>query len=682
MMKDIGTELEIKCVNTIRMLAVDATQKANSGHPGAPLGMAAMGYALFDGFMKHSPANPEWPDRDRFALSAGHASMLLYSLLHLSGYDLPLDELRNFRQLGSRTPGHPERDLAAGVEISTGPLGQGLAHAVGMALAEARLAARFNKPGFNIVDHNTYVVCSDGDIQEGLSTEAASLAGHLALGKLICLYDDNGIQIEGRTSLAFGENVAAKFKALGWQVIGPVDGFDIPAVRKALRRARRDASKPSLIICKTIIGRHSPLEDSEKSHGSPLGADNAVATKKALGWPLEPEFIVPLEVAAHMRKAVARGKRAESKWSKLFSVYEKLYPADAKEFLSAMKGELPQGWESVLEGVIPADSKPMATRAASGKALNALFAKLPNLIGGSADLGPSNNTRLAASGSFSATDRAANNIHFGVREHAMAAVCGGIALHGGLIPYAGTFFTFADYMRPSIRLAAIMGVRVIYVFTHDSIGVGEDGPTHQPVEHLMSLRAMPNVTVIRPADAAETVEAWRAALLNSSGPTALVLSRQNLPCLDRAEYPSAANLHKGAYTLWQAREGAPDAIIIATGSEVEIALAAARALAEEGVNARAVSMPSWELFDAQTPEYKESVLPDAVRARVAVEAGIRTGWERYAGLDGEIVGMDGFGASGPASALFKKFGFVPGAVADAARRVVAKQKTKNGGSAS
>ena len=664
--------IEQLSINTLRFLAVDAVQKANSGHPGAPMGLASPAYALWQNHLKHNPADPAWVDRDRFVLSAGHASMLLYGLLHLTGYDLSLDEIRNFRQLGSKTPGHPEHGEAPGVEMTTGPLGQGFAHGVGMAIAERWLAAQYNRPGFDIVDHHIFAIVSDGDLQEGVAAEAASLAGTLGLGKLVYLYDDNKIQIEGPTDLAFTEDVAGRFTAYHWQVLGPVDGADQAAVDQAIARAKEETGQPTIIICRTHIGHGSPRQDSAKAHGEPLGEDNIIATKEKLGWPLEPAFYVPDAVRQQM-DARARGAERQEKWRQLFARYQNEYPEEAARFQEQMAGELPEGWDHGLDTLFAGQTKKVATRAASGTVLNHIAQRLPNLIGGSADLGPSTKTLLAGRDDLDSVNPGGGNIHFGVREHAMGAICGGMALHGGVVPYSATFLSFADYMRPPMRLAALMHTRVINVFTHDSIGLGEDGPTHQPVEHLMGLRTMPNMTVIRPADGWETVEAWRAALLNSSGPTALVFSRQGLPLLDQDAMGKAIGLHKGAYILWQSREETPDLILIGTGSETHIALEAGHALAAAGRVIRVVSMPSWELFDAQTREYRESVLPDRVRARVAVEAGTVMGWERYVGLDGAVVGMKGYGASAPSDVLYKHFNITVEGVVEAALALLEKK---------
>jgi len=660
------------CINAIRFLSVDAVQKARSGHPGAPMGMAPMAYTLWDRFLKHNPADPQWPDRDRFVLSAGHASALIYSLLHLAGYDLSLEEVRNFRQWGSKTPGHPERGEAPGVEMTTGPLGQGFAHGVGMALAERWLAERYNQPGHTVVDHFTYAIVSDGDLEEGLSAEAASLAGTLGLGKLVYLYDKNDIQIEGSTSVVFTENVAARFAAYGWQVIGPIDGHDVQAVEAAIGSARAERSRPSLIICQTIIGYGSPAQGTAKVHGEPLGEEGVRAAKEALGWPQEPAFHVPDDALAHMRKAVDRGAAAQAEWRTRFEAYAAAHPDLAREFEMYARGELPEGWDAGLDDLFPPDTPANATRNTSGKVLNVLAKRIPVLMGGSADLAPSNKTLIDGAGDFGACTPGGRNLHFGVREHAMGSIAGGMALHGGVIPYTGTFLTFADYMRPPMRLAALMKQRVIYVFTHDSIGLGEDGPTHQPIEQAMNLRGVPNLTVFRPADATETAEAWRAAIANTTGPTALLLTRQNLPTIDRTKYAPAAGVRRGGYVLWDSRPGKPDVILIGTGSELEVVMRAADTLAAEGIGVRVVSLPSWELYDAQDAAYRESVLPAACRARVAVEAGLRLGWERYVGLDGAVIGMDGFGASAPYQKLYEAFGITAEAVVARAKALLGK----------
>ena len=663
-------ELDHLCINTIRFLAIDAVEKANSGHPGAPMGMAPMAYVLWDRFLKHSPSDPDWPDRDRFVLSAGHASALLYGLLHLTGYALSLDDIKGFRQWKSKTPGHPEHGLAPGVEATTGPLGQGFGNGVGMALAERWLAAHFNRPGHKIIDHYTYAIVSDGDLMEGVASEAASLAGTQGLGKLIYLYDDNDISIEGSTDIAFREDVGARFRAYGWQVIGPIDGMDIDQVDAAIRQAQADREHPSLIICRTVIGYGSPNKANTASvHGEPLGKDEVALTRQRLGWPHKEPFTVPDEVLAHCRRAVDRGKEAQEKWLAAMAAYRKAYPEEAARLDEALSGELPEGWDKGLGELFRGEEKPVALRNASGAVLNAVSANLDWLVGGSADLGPSNKTLLDGEGHMSAEEPGGRNIHFGVREHAMGAIANGMALHGGVIPYTGTFLVFSDYMRPAIRLAALMGQRVIFVFTHDSIGLGEDGPTHQPIEQLAGLRAIPNLVVIRPADAHEVVESWRVALERREGPTALALSRHNVPPLARAALASAEGLRRGGYVLWESAPR-PEAVLMGTGSELHLALEAGRGLAARGVRVRVVSMPSWELFEAQPKEYRESVLPPDVRARVSVEAGATLGWERFVGSYGVPIGMTRFGASAPAKELFKQFGFTAERVMEEALRLL------------
>ena len=660
------TDLDQLCINTIRTLAMDAIQRARSGHPGMPMGAADMAYVLWTRFLRHNPANPLWPDRDRFVLSAGHGSMLLYSLLHLTGYDLPLEELMNFRQWGSRTPGHPEYGLTPGVETTTGPLGQGFANGVGMAIAEAYLAARFNRPGHKIVDHYTYAIVSDGDLMEGIASEAASLAGHLRLGKLIYLYDDNRVSIEGSTDLAFTEDRGQRFQAYGWHV-QRVDGYDLEAIAAAIRAAQRDP-RPSLIMARTHLAYGSPHKQNDaKAHGAPLGEEEVRLTKENLGWPTEPPFFIPEEALARFRQALERGHAWEAEWRARFDAYAAEYPDLAEEWRMAMAGELPPGWDAALPVFKPEDG-PMATRAASGKVLNAIAPRLPTLIGGSADLAPSTKTYLEGLGDFGAEDRLGRNLHFGVREHAMGGILNGMALHGGVIPFGGTFLVFSDYMRPSIRMAAMMGLHVIYVFSHDSLWIGEDGPTHQPVEQLAALRAIPNLTVIRPADANETVVAWRVALEQRSGPVALILSRQSLPILDRTSLAPAEGLVRGAYVLAEAEGGRPDLILIATGSEVHLALEAQKLLAERGVRARVVNMPSWELFDRQPESYRRAVLPPEVTARLAIEAGVSQGWHRYVGPAGDVLGIERFGASAPYKVLQEKFGFT---AEDVAQRALA-----------
>jgi transketolase len=652
--------------DTIRGLAMDAVQKANSGHPGMPMGMADAAVVLWTQFLKHNPSDPLWADRDRFVLSAGHGSMLLYSLLHLCGYELPLSELREFRQWGSQTPGHPEYGLTPGVETTTGPLGQGISNAVGMAIAERWLAARFNRPGFEIVNHYTYVIASDGDLMEGVSHEACSLAGHLGLGKLIVLYDDNGISIDGPTSLAFTEDVLARFEAYRWHT-QRIDGHDSIAVENAIANAQAETSRPSLLACKTHIGFGSPnRQDSNKAHGEPLGADEVRLTKAKFGWPPDESFFVPEEAREFMQQSAAASAAQQSEWEETFSAYGKTYPELGAAFNSALRGDLPDDWDSGLPNFTRA--KPIATRAASGAVLDAIAPKLPTLLGGSADLTPSNNTLPKVARAVTREDFAGQYLHFGVREHAMGSILNGLALHGGVRPYGGTFLIFSDYMRPAIRLAALMELPVIFVFTHDSIGLGEDGPTHQPVEQISSLRLIPNLAVFRPADAAETVEAWRFALARRNGPTALVLTRQALPVIDPSCNSPAEAAARGAYILRDVDD--PQVILLATGSEVHLALAAQEILTAQKVRARVVSMPCWKLFDEQPNEYREAVLPSAVRARVAVEAGATLAWGRYLGLDGKIVGLDRFGASAPQAVLYREFGITTEAVAEAARRAL------------
>jgi len=633
------------------------------------MGMADVAYVLWTRFLKHNPKDPTWPDRDRFVLSAGHGSILLYSLLFLTGYDLTLEDLMAFRQWESRTPGHPEYGLTPGVETTTGPLGQGFGNAVGMAIAERFLAATFNRPGFPIFNHYTYAIVSDGDLMEGISHEAASLAGHLGLGKLICLYDDNGISIEGSTDITFTEDVAARFRAYGWHV-QEVDGYDLEQIAAAIRAARDEAERPSLIICHTHIAYGSPnKQDKASAHGEPLGEEEVRLTKQALGWPPDAHFWVPPEVLPVFRRAVEEGAAAQAQWREMFARYAREYPQEAALLERLWAGQLPAGWEDALPTFSPADG-PMATRQASGIVLNALAKALPTLIGGSADLAPSNQTLLKGYADFQRETPAGRNFRFGVREHAMGAILNGMALHGGVIPYGGTFLVFSDYMRPPIRLAAMMGLPVIYIFTHDSLWVGEDGPTHQPVEHLPSLRLIPSLSVIRPCDANETAVAWRAALERRSGPTALLLTRQKVPILDRREMAGAENLARGAYILRDPPEGRPEVILIASGSEVHVALGAQEVLAQRGVRARVVSMPSWDLFEAQPEEYRAAVLPPEIPARLAVEAAVPMGWERYVGPYEAVAGIRRFGASAPYEVLMEKFGFTPQAVAERALEVL------------
>ncbi|MGH7409518.1 MAG: transketolase, partial [Candidatus Methylomirabilis sp.] len=638
-------------------------------HPGLPMGAAAMAYVLWTRFLRHNPINPSWQNRDRFILSAGHGCMLLYGLLHLTGYDLPLDELKRFRQWGSRTPGHSEHGLTPGVETTTGPLGQGFGNGVGMAIAERFLASHFNRPDFPIVDHSIYGIVSDGDLMEGVSSEAASLAGHLGLGKIIYLYDDNRITIDGSTSLAFTENAGQRFEAYGWHV-QRVDGNDLNEVEAALSAAQAERERPSLIIARTHIAYGSPnKQDTAEAHGTPLGEEEVKLTKQALGWPPEPTFFIPDEALARFREAIEMGRASEAQWQAQFDAYAAAYPELAEEWRTVMNGRLPEGWADKMPSFTPAGGA-MATREASGKVLNAIAQNLPTLIGGSADLTPSNNTYLKGYGDFQRSSFGARNLHFGVREHAMGSILNGMALEGGVIPYGGTFLIFSDYMRPAIRLAALSHIRVIYVFTHDSIGLGEDGPTHQPIEHLASLRAMPNLIVLRPADATETAVAWRMALEHRGGPVALALTRQKLPVIDRTHFPPADLLLRGAYILRDADDSPPKIILIATGSEVHVALEARQRLAAQGIAARVVSMPSWELFEQQSESYRNQVLPPSVTARLAIEAGSPHGWHRYVGPLGGIVGMTRFGASAPYQIVMEKFGFTADNVASQATQLL------------
>ncbi len=657
------------CINTIRMLSADAVQKANSGHPGMPMGDAPMAYTLWQNFLKHSPSNPRWQNRDRFVLSAGHGSMLLYSLLHLTGHAITLDDIKNFRQWESKTPGHPEYCPDCGIETTTGPLGQGFATGVGMAMAEKYLATMFNRPGFTIVDYHTYGIVSDGDLMEGISAEAASLAGHLGLGKLIYLYSDNKITIEGSTDLAFTEDVKKRFEAMEWQVL-KAGGNNVKEIEAAIRTARKEKGKPTLIMVRTNIGYGSPnRQDTCDVHGSPLGEAELKLTKQNLCCP-DRSFCIPKTVTAHMRKAAAKGRDAEKKWQALYRKYARKHSDLAELWDDLSAGRLPKGWEKFLPVWTAADGS-MATRSASGKVLNAIADRLPHLLGGSADLAPSNNTWLKKYIEYG-KKKAGRNIHFGVREHAMAAALNGMALSGMLIPYGGTFFVFSDYMRPAIRLSALMGVHVIYVLTHDSIGLGEDGPTHQPVEHLASLRAMPNLNVLRPADANETAAAWKVAISDRSRPHALVLSRQNLTILDRKKYAAAEGTERGGYLL-AGSKGKPDLILISSGAEIHITLAAAEALKAKGVKVRVVNMVCTELFDRQPEAYRNSVLPADVSSRIAIEAGASFGWHKYVGLQGAVIGMDTFGASAPAKVLFEKFGFTADAIVARAEKLLRKK---------
>jgi transketolase len=642
------------------MLSADAVQAAGSGHPGMPMGAAPIAYVLWTRFLKHNPANPQWPDRDRFILSAGHGSMLLYSLLHLTGYALPLEELKRYRQWGSKTPGHPEYGLTPGVETTTGPLGQGFGNGVGMAAAERFLAAHFNRPGYELVNHFTYAICSDGDLMEGVSHEAASLAGHLQLGRLIYFYDDNQISIEGGTDLAFTENRLARFEAYGWHVQHVKDGNDITTLEEAIAAAQEEKDRPSLISMRTIIGYGSPgKQGTAAAHGEALGSDELGLTKKNLGWPQEPDFYIPDEALKHFRKALIAGESLERQWRLLFQAYEQEYPDLTRQWNNWFNKELPSDWAKDIP-YFPSDDKGMATRQTSGKVLNAIAPKIPNLIGGSADLAPSTKTLLQEEKSFQAGSYDGRNFHFGVREHGMGSMLNGMALHGGVIPYGATFLIFSDYMRPPIRLAALMQLKVIYIFTHDSIGLGEDGPTHQPVEQLAALRALPGLTLIRPCDANETAEAWRLAIESDKGPVALSLTRQEVPTLDRKNLGAARGLRRGAYVLCDldvADNSSPEVILMASGSEVFIALKAAERLQKKNISVRVVSMPSWALFEGQEEEYRDKVLPASVSARVAVEAGTSQGWHRYVGRRGRVIALEHFGASASHKILFEKFGF-------------------------
>lgn len=667
----MSPDLQLQAINTIRFLSADAVQQANSGHPGLPMGAAAIAYTIWTRHLHHNPLNPRWPNRDRFILSGGHGSTLLYSLLHLTGYDLSLDEVKRFRQWGSLTPGHPEFGLTPGVETTTGPLGAGFSNGVGMAIAEAHLAAEFNTPEIKIVDHYIYAIVTDGDLMEGISAEAASLAGHLQLGKLIYLYDDNHISIEGSTNVAFTEDRMARFAAYGWHTQTVADGNNVEAIDAAIRAAKEDP-RPSIIACRTTIGFGLPTRaGSPKAHGEPPGDDELNGAKQALGWPLEPRFHIPADVLAYFRDAQEQGEESELAWKSQFNQYRRDFPVKAAEFERRMQGELPAGWDADLP-VFPADTKGVQTRAASGKALNHFAARIPELIGGSADLAPSNNTNMPGLGDFQKETPGGRNMHFGVREHGMGAIVNGMAYHGGLRPFGATFLVFADYMRGALRLSALSHLPSIWIFTHDSIGVGEDGPTHQPVEHIASLRTIPNLVTIRPCDGNETIHAWRLALTRTNGPTALILTRQNLPTLDRNIYSDANLLEKGAYVLADMGDNEPELILMASGSEVALIVDAGARLAAEGVNVRLVSVPSWELFKAQDASYRETVLPPSVRARVAVEAGIGMGWEKFVGDSGEIICIDHYGASAPAGTLFKEFGFTVENVFETARRVLSK----------
>ena len=672
----MSVDIELLSINTIRFLAVDGVQKANSGHPGMPMACAPIGYTLYKKVLKHNPANPHWYNRDRFILSNGHGSMLLYSLLHLCGYKVALDDLKNFRQWESITPGHPEYGLTEGVETTTGPLGQGFTNAVGMAIARDYLGASFNKDDYKIIDHYIYGICSDGDLMEGISHEAAALAGHLKLGKFIFFYDDNKITIDGSTSLAYSDDVQKRFEGYHWQVLHVDDVNDLSQMNKAIETAHKSNDKPTLIITKTHIGFGSPnKQDTASAHGSPLGEEEVKLTKQNLNWPDDKYFYIPGEVSEHFKEVRKKGEEYEAEWNKLFQSYKKKYPSEAEQFLKIMKGDLGNGWKKALP-VFENVNEKLATRAASGKVINAIAEYLPMLIGGSADLEPSNNTMIKGIGKFSADDRSGKNFHFGIREHGMASIMNGMALYGGIIPYGGTFLVFSDYLRPAIRLASISGVKVIYVFTHDSVGLGEDGPTHQPVEHFAALRAIPKLVFIRPSDATETVEAWKVAIEHKGSPVALILTRQKLPVFDRKKLASAENLYKGAYIIKEAKDN-PQVILMASGSEVYLAIDAAEKLQEEGINVRVVSFPSWELFEKQDSKYKSQVLPEFIKARVAIEAGISLGWKRYVGDLGEVISIEKFGASAPYTTIFENYGFTPENIINTAKKVLNKIKGMN-----
>jgi len=651
----ISEDLQTRSINTIRFLSADAVQRANSGHPGLPMGDAAIAFTIWTRHLHFNPANPNWPDRDRFILSGGHGSMLLYSLLYLTGFDLSLDELKNFRQWGSRTPGHPEYGLTPGVETTTGPLGQGFSNGVGMAIAEAHLAGVFNRPGHEIINHFTYAIVTDGDLMEGVASEAASLAGHLNLSKLIYFYDDNRITIDGSTALAFTEDRGARFNAYGWQVLSIADGNDVEGIDKAIQEAKLDP-RPSLIICRTHIGYGLPTrQDTSKAHGEPPGDEELDGAKRNLGWPVEPRFFVPDDVLAFYRQVGKKGAHLESDWNKRFVAYRSVEPQLAAELERRLAGNLPDGWDIDLPE-FPADPKGMASRASSGKMINALAAKLPELVGGSADLTPSTSTWIENAEDFQPEKRYGRNFHFGVREHAMGAIVNGMTLHKGVIPFGATFFVFSDYMRPPIRLSALSHIPSIWVFTHDSIGLGEDGPTHQPVEQLAALRAIPNLVVIRPGDANEVREAWKVAISRRNGPTLLALTRQNIPTLDRSKFAPSSGLAKGAYIIANLGEGKPQIILMASGSELSLVVDAGYRLVQEGVNVRIVSFPSWELFEQQSQVYQNEVLPPNIKIRLAVEAGVTQGWERWVGGDGHILGINRFGASAPYKTIYEKLG--------------------------
>ena len=659
-------------INTIRFLSVDQVEAAQSGHPGAPLGQAPLAYLLWTRFLRHNPDNPDWPNRDRFVLSCGHASALLYSLLHLAGYGLPIEELKRFRQLGSKTPGHPEHELTRGVEVTTGPLGQGISNSVGMAIAQCMSAQRFNREDFPVFDYRVWVIMSDGEMMEGVPHEACALAGHLKLSRLKVFYDDNKVSIDGPTSLAFSEDVGKRFEAYGWRVLRVEDGNDLQRLTAAMQAAEAEEDRPTLVIVRTIIGYGSPnRQGTSKAHGEALGPEETAATKKALGWPLEPTFYVPDEAKTPFEETRQRGQALERQWNELLQRYRQAHPEIAAELDQRLAGKLPEGWQDAIPTFDPAD-KPIATRAASGKVLNAIVPKLPQLVGGSADLTPSNNTAIQGRTDFEAANAEGLYLRFGVREHGMGSILNGIALSKLWIPYGGTFLVFSDYMRPPVRLAALMKLQVCFVYTHDSIFLGEDGPTHQPIGELASLRAIPGLLVLRPADANETAEAWRVAIEHRHGPVAFALTRQNIPILAETREKAREGLPRGAYVLSDPEGGEPEILLLATGSEVWVALEAAKQLAAKGCRARVVSMPCWELFDEQPDDYKESVLPDKIRKRLAIEAASPFGWGKYVGLDGEVHGVERFGASAPYKDLQKAFGFLPEDVVKHAEAVLGK----------
>ncbi|RUL65861.1 transketolase [Dyella dinghuensis] len=678
-------ELDQQCINTIRFLSVDMVQKADSGHPGMPLGASPTAYVLWTRWLHHHPRNPKWANRDRFVLSPGHASAMLYSLLHLTGYDLPLDQIKQFREWGSMTPGHPELGHTPGVEITTGPLGQGAANAVGMAMAEAQLAARYNRPGHMVIDHRTYAMVSDGDMMEGVVAEASSLAGHLKLGKLTFIYDDNRVTLSAGTDITFSEDRAARYAAYGWHIVNVADGNDLAAIQAALQAAKDETERPTFIVVRTHIGYGSPEQDSFESHGSPLGEPNVLKTKQKLGWPEEPQFLIPDQALTHFREAIDRGARDEAAWNEHMNAYAKAFPELSAELQGSLRGELPAHWDESIP-IFPASAKGVATRDASRDVMNAIAARLPSLTGGSADLDPSTKTVLKGFGDFNppavkgedlqGSDKGGwsyegRNIHYGIREHAMGAIVNGLAAHGGVIAYGATFFIFSDYMRPPMRLAALSHLHVIHVFTHDSIGLGQDGPTHQPVEQLANLRAIPNFTVIRPADANETAEAWRVAVETRDRPVALVLTRQAVPTLDRNRYAAANGLRRGAYVLSDAPNGKPQLILIASGSEVGLIVAAADVLQEQGIAVRCVSMPSWELFEALPKAERDAVLPPSVTARLAVELGVSQGWDRYIGPHGDMLGVERYGASAPGEIVIREYGFTVDNVCARAKALLA-----------